>query len=674
MSCQPLVEYITKLAKGYESQRDALGFTARWDAIHAAMRRSDEYHRRLKSGEAHPSKDGTTRGRVDNRVDLVRQKVLAAHSITSDALLAGGRLAFMLVDDSLPQEVAALRRTRPDLDDAITNRLDAIDDNQRYIIRQLEDGDAMSVVDVALKASAKYSVSYLKFITRPSSESEHDTGADGLLYFNPSARTIPGVSYVSPYHMLYDLSVGFDDSPMHIEQGRAFRHELAEMDDIPGVFLNTLREVVNGTDDTTSKASDTPATREIGVVTQPIRIFEAWGLAPLKHVIAALQERQKSSDGDSCSYCGPAMDDLQSEYERDDAQLIEVYALLAQGDKLLRLEVIRREDRPYFELPWEQIPDDSGFAGVGDAALQWDELTSSILRAAVDNITRTANLIIAVNRKLIDGQLRKTDIGTVLEMTDQEDINKAIQQLKLTDVSGPLRELIGELLAQCDLSTMIPRIEQGQQVSEPQTLGELRERVERAGKYLGSVIRLADKAIKGLVSRMYRHNMADPACPCPRIPLRVQALGFTSFENKHVRATRILSMFAMLKDDPDLRRRLNLAWWLEEMVKSADINPDQALLSPQQMLEQADQEIAMLQRQQAAASSQGQTDLALELADREARAMKMRADAERSLATAEKLRSDKTIAEARAVTELRAAAVSQPAPAPAPVPISPAVT
>jgi hypothetical protein len=129
-----------------------------------------------------------------------------------------------------------------------------------------------------------------------------------------------------------------------------------------------------------------------------------------------------------------------------------------------------------------------------------------------------------------------------------------------------------------DDDSMVPRIAQGVREPGDQTAAEASMRQAAASKYIGMAIRNLDNGIiEPLVKAFYDYNMNDPDVQAGKGNYIVQALGFTSFQNKTDRIKSLQTMLALALSDPELRKETKVRYYFEEIAKALDTDPDQGL-------------------------------------------------------------------------------------------------
>jgi hypothetical protein len=180
---------------------------------------------------------------------------------------------------------------------------------------------------------------------------------------------------------------------------------------------------------------------------------------------------------------------------------------------------------------------------------------------------------------------------------------------------------------------------------------EVAQRLERAGRYFGDILRRFDTLIADIVDWVYVNNLLDPEIsPQLKQPFRIKALGFASFFNRIHRLNHLFTLLNLMLSKPEIAQISRLRWVLEEICKALDLDPDQVLKTPQEMEAEAAQLQAELDRQQAAPGGADPQQAALV----QAQIDRLLAEAEKARAQASAVQDDARVKKAKAVFDLRA--------------------
>lgn len=297
---------------------------------------------------------------------------------------------------------------------------------------------------------------------------------------------------------------------------------------------------------------------------------------------------------------------------------------------------------PFYSIPWEEDIDEAETYGVADNLAQTQAVLNSAIRAFEDNKRFSSNVLLGIKRRMLNtpGWDGKVKPGTVLEVSEEaRTIADAISAFVVPDVGGSLMQLIQMFLEFGDEESMVPRIQSGGRDSQ-QTAYEASIRVEKAGKYMGAVVRNFDDGfIEPVVRDFYEWNMLDPQVSTGKGAYDVRPLGFTSFQDRVMRLQAIQQLLGMVLADPELRKMVKVEDALREICKALDLDPEQWLRSVKDLQDQANQqpnvaEVLAIEGQKAT------------IAKTQAEAVKARAE---TVAIGERLKIER----ARAVVDLK---------------------
>jgi hypothetical protein len=283
------------------------------------------------------------------------------------------------------------------------------------------------------------------------------------------------------------------------------------------------------------------------------------------------------------------------------------------------------------------------------------ESTHKVLQNAIrsfeDNKKLASSLTLGVKRRMIEGAWDgKMKPELVIDLSEEaRDVSAALSAFVTPDIGQSMLGLIDLFLQFGDEESMVPKIQQGQSDGD-QTAYEARVRVEKSGKYMGTVVRNVDSyLIKPLVGDFLDHLMADPDVPEGKQDWEVLPLGFTSFQDRVVRLQAIQLFLSIVLGDEELRSYVKLEEAVREITKSLDLDGDQWLKSKQMRDEEASQPTAQ----------QILGELAIEQA---------KADIEKSQAETEKAKAETDAVGSKALVERATAVKALNTPTPAPKP------
>lgn len=671
-----VVSFIESALGDYKSTRKPL--EDKWNRNYANYKRDRTLLGAHKEENPAPTDDADKGKRVPVSFDVTTQKITTAVSIIGDVYFKGGRLPFMLSDDSLPTEIEEELAMIPEGDErraALEQRIAAVQENENLIHRQNEESDAAEVMETVVLAGAVYGKMYVKWYLKNVQREEYapiDPNMPGAMDVVEYSETVPAIAYKSPWCMYHDWSVSLRDSESVIEVDDISTLDLERMlTGVDGMNEKVVREILNNScrsdkGVSTNDESAPPIKREMAKRNQSLVRWQWWGYIPKDKVAQALREMgQQTQEPDQSAV---AFGEYQSP--------VYVHAIVVEG-KLVKLVETDPREMPYYDADWQKLIDGLGSVGVADNL----ESAQHVLDAAVDSLVELvgylSKFILAGKRRLMKGDFVKMEHGLFLDLDeDAQDVRQAVQQLVMQDNSGPLMQLVQTFISFADYSSGVPRAEQGQQAESAQTAFELKSRLERSGKYLGSVIRRLDELVEKVINRHYRFNQLNPENRITKGNYRVRAVGFSSFENKWDRVSRLINILMMILQNEDLKAISKIRYLFEEILKAEDVDPDQIIKSPSELLAEADQqEAALMQAEQAMQAQGGGTPAdqeAIEL--RRAQIERLRAEAYKKTVEAEELKQTGLIKRAETAAKLRVMAphATPAAPAKAAEPAMPA--
>lgn len=671
-AAQGLAGWVQGRFEAYKRQRSTL--TNKWENNRRAFQCLDpETGKRWK-----PKSEAQRDWHSIYVTDVARTKTITAHSIVAESMFKGGGINFMLAPDDDHLEAQDVQAPAGNQDESAA-RASAIDTRTRMIRRQLDACDAEGVLDAALLLAAEYGESYIRTFFHVVETDALVRGMDGVAELVTQSETMPAIMVRPPQAIFRDLrqddltkGEGLIDrdeidlptlrkwakAPMY--DAELVKRVLEKLDQ-PGAGGGTT-----GASETSSDSSSdarTPRQTAVQGEANGVEVLEYWGLARVSDIRNHVTARN-GDGGNVPAHYAKIIADL-ADMDGDD--WAEITATVVSG-KVLRLAYTKTpRARKFYRLVWERDPDALGGVGIPDKLLHHYVTMTGATRALEDNAKLLSNLLLLVKRHYLNTDLDQWEPGKAIDVSDDvTDARMAMVPVQFPNILGPIVTVLESFLSMADLSSMVPRVAQGQQTAEPQTLGELNSRLEQAGKYLAGVIRRADAAVEWIVNEHYRWIETDPDQPPAPFVFRAKALGFTSFENKVTRLTRLLQALRMTLESEDIRALSRLRPLVEEIYKAMDIDPEQILKS------QRDLETEAAQRSEALASGTGgdpveRQKAAAEIARLNAEAQAIAARATLDEQRAGKIAEDRQIRKVEVVRQLTAPpaeAVQPAAPGP----------
>lgn len=652
-----LVEEIQSVLKTYQSQRDPL--ECKWNRNYAAYSRN---HLHDQSGWLSPDfqtsekEDDPESWQSSTVPDITKQKVVSATSLVSDVLFVGGKLNFALKDETLDSEARAGPSAPEGAGLDVPGVVDPIEENQKLIHRQLDECDAPAHLERCVLSAALYGRCYAKRFVRVSRNERLAQDETGEVYFEQEERKDPAIEYKSVWNIFRDESCSLEESDAVIETAWRSPYHVRKLRDKSNVIAENLREVL---EQSRSKAGDrnrsgadsqreSPLNRNLRARRNTVRMVEFWGRLPRKLVEDFEAEMQSMGEDGN----GPPMDPEDEQEAGDD---VEVMVLLAD-DIPVRFSRTKPEWRPYFTSDWEERLDDVCPIGVADNVEVEQTVLTTVVRAIEDNVKQSAKVVWGVIERFVIGGLPKwLRPGQVLALEEEaKSVDNALKQLETRSVISELIQVIELYLGFADTSSMLPRAAQGQQVDTPQTAYELRERLEKAGKYLGRVIGRLDGMVERIVAAFLRQNMLDPDASVPKLPLTVKSLGFTSFENRVTRVQRLMELLTMAMQNEPLAQISKIRWLWKEILVATDVDPDNILKTAAELEADAQAEQAQLMaQQQAADGGESSPELQIRMQESQAKIAQLTAQAELAREQILSVRNKDLLERAKTVSQLR---------------------
>jgi len=295
---------------------------------------------------------------------------------------------------------------------------------------------------------------------------------------------------------------------------------------------------------------------------------------------------------------------LATDYENDGDE-VEIGAVMAENE-VIRHVRIKPDSRPHGRVVWEIDLDGTSGIGVADNVESIQMVLNGMVRAFEDNKKLSANVIVAIKKSLLIDWSGEFKPGENIEISEEaRTAAEAIQQIIIQDVGETLLSGIGLMERYGDEVSMLPKILQGA-VHEKQkvdTLGEMNLLQANAGKYIGSIIRNFDEGmIEPIISRFYEYNMLDETVSKGKGNYIAKPSGFSGFQNKILRLTKILQALNLVVSSPAIAAETKLKPLLEETFRGLEIDPQGVFKTKQE--KEADAQ-AMAQARQQAFDEQG---------------------------------------------------------------------
>lgn len=622
LDCNTIAGYLWKQLDEFRQNRQDL--EDKWNENYNQFKGEvEEAADRLKEGEA----EGWRSSRFLNKT---KQKVSYVYALFIDMLLQGGKIPYMLAPSSADEEAASkspeLQQNMDATIDAMTDLLDQqlIDcDADRHMMRLAFSGaiygeywSKNSVMDVTRKG-------YKKSV--PEGLAPEQQADPSLISWEMYSET-----HKSPVPWLYrpiwqmywdveeaDLQKGagvYEEVPVTAHWLRGRKGQAFYIDKNIDSILDEIETSQTTAGNTTSLSKNStelpPRYRDLKFRKKTILFAEFWGRVPRKQCEDFEREMQTANP----NYEIPDLRQNAGEDEVQAGDEIEITAsvVLSGQNKtpmVVRYARIDENKRPYQRGFWEEELDAIGGFSIPDNCKEAQAALNGFVRALEDNIKLAGNVMVALKRRFVTNidDIEKSGLkpGTIFDVSeDCKDARQAVQQVSLADMSSGIAAGLSKWELWHDEESLVPRIAQGQVTPGDRTAYELSTMMEKAGKYVGSAIRNMDEStIEPGMQFMYQYNMDDPELQVGKGNYVVKALGFTSFQDRVVRVSKIMQFISLLMSNPMLASFAKWPWLIQEIAKALDMDPDQCLKTEQERQQEAE---AMAQAQAQMQQAQAQ--------------------------------------------------------------------
>lgn len=634
--------------------------------------RNREAYRGIMTGAWKTSGDDS-----QTHVGVTRQKVVAGFALVMDQEMQGGDVPFMLVPS--PVQNVEFEEMPPEVQEAIK---DAIEDQTDLMKQQAQDCHADRALSKNVMSAAIYGETYAKYFV-------HDVVVPGWRPVQPegfdfsrvpqgeatvwepfsTSHKSPGWDYVSVWKIYRDLETE------HIRLGGGViqrdmicPYDLRSKMGAQFWIKTAIEAVISGAKQTGSaqslegKDSLIPGLREIVERTKNIDFRESYLRCPAKDVLAYERDRlaeARAVDPTAVIDGIPEPEPVEpGAQEPGDGETIDVAVGVANS----QIVFYRRMDHsewPFYRIVWQDDLDEVGGSGIADNVENSQKLLNGSVRAFEHAKKMSSSPLMGVKeRMLVDGKAPPVvAAGMVVRLNDAcRDIREALSVWTVPDVAASLLTLIDLGFRICEEDSMIPRTAQGLSQSEKMTAYQIATLVERAGKYIGAVIRNIDALIEDVFTDFYNYNMADPDQKRGKGNFTVKALGFTSYQDRVVRMQNLMQFLTLLIQNPILAADYKVGGIAEEFGKALNIRTEQFKKTPEEKAAEAEQAGGMT------------PEVALSLQMVQANVEKVRAETQAILAKIQQEQQRIEVAQAETMAKLQNQMAPPPPPPPAGVP------
>lgn len=624
-----LVSYLNDLLGVWREQRKQL-LEAKWS------RNLSAFKRECSEADMPWSKPPNFKPWQSTTVsDLTKSKVVAGKVAVCDIMLRGGKVQYLLQreeDDAtgLPMqnipaggpdagaggqpggaEVGATAGT--EMPGAAINPTEMIERHKALIDRQLEWCDAEGELGAGVLYGALTGETWVHTFIRNHEERRVAEILPGTGIFDrvTEVTPAPAVEHVSPWEMFWDMEWGPRKGDGLCRIQYMSPSDLRDLKHLPLYIPEAINDVLadkkemlpsqsvgGGGDDSqdpVKRRRNANKRRNIAVMEFQCRVPQSVALQNEKD----LREKYPKAEFDFADDLVPTAD--LEDGETDEDYTVEINCVVACDTVIRYSRVESASERSYFRCIWEDDPEGFGGISVADNVEMETGVLTKLTRALEDICKISSRIILAGKRRLIDGDARidMTDPDTFIELSESvTDVREALQQFQVSAPIGEILRALEYFLAIGDMSSNIPRAQQGQEAGNPQTFSELRERLNRAGMYMGDVFRHYDELIEDVIEWFVEQNLTDPELDFPKMPIRVRALGFASYMDRVVKLDAIYGLLDRILNNQTLQQICNVKPLVQEAAKASDIEPTLFLKTNEELQEAAAREEQLLAAQQ----------------------------------------------------------------------------
>jgi hypothetical protein len=595
-----LQDSVNELFRSFSSNRQQT-LEPRWLDSYNVFNRIIDASKHEKKGEAENWRSKAYLG-------TTRQKIVSAAAIIVDTMMQGGKINYMLQASEMSKEVLEAAGFPEDYNEDTKEKQEAlIDDQLGWAKADLE-------MRRGILSGAIYGDSYAKVVLddhtttsfKPIEGTLLKEAPEALRFqFSKESRTYPKWQHISNWDVFTDL----EDPDVRTNLGffhRSFTRpaELKRMmkADDEGVIKRNLKLSLDASKESTpdTSATTSPKYNALNTTFNNLRLLDFYGFVDSGKLKTFLQDNAPDM-----------LDDF--DLEDEDGE-VEVHLLLAGTNNLIvKVSTIDETlGRPVFHVPWEDDTEDSiGATGVADNCMNTQHLLNGIFRAIVDNQKLSGNALLGVKEEHLMESFNEIVPGKKIRLSpDCPDIRQALQNFQIQDVSGGLIQVFNIVSQMLEEDSNIPRIQQGIEASREETAFSASQRLEKSGKYFGQIVRNYDDGfVEAIISYMYRYNMIDPDVKIGKGDFDVQALGFSSFQNRITRLNGLRQFLELALSHPDIFEKLKLENLFREFARMLDLDPEQVTFS--------EEEVAEREAREAELARQAQEQAQLESAQKE---------------------------------------------------------
>jgi len=570
----------------YKAWRDDRKPTdAKWEKNYNA------FHRILQEW-----RDGDAKKSWKSRAVLgyAKQKIVSGVSLVLDTMLQGGEIPFMMkLSPYSRHQQADPERAKRD-----------VDSMTRLHRQQLRDCHADRAFAMNVLSAATYGETFavrrVISVERPGFQpvqipgiTDTSTLSPDLIQWEPYTQTTLAPSWEdeSNWNIFRDMEVndprkGIGYFRRRFITATELRSKLGKPFFIDANIRTMLEQQKTGgnpaipvpdPEDGADNATKPPGLREIKNTTRSIRYLEGFLEVPRAYAENFQRYVEYIATG------GNAQSSMN--FRTTDTELagdtVECMVVLA-NELVVRFARVDPQERNLYRAVWEHSIDNPNGIGVADNVEPEQNAMSGALRHIENTSKLASSLILAMRERAFENpeDFNKGIQEGFLKLIIHEDFDgsaaDAIHQVTIKDAGKAVIDLIKMLEGFGDNDSMIPKLSQGIANPRQETAFADAQRAEKAGKYIAGVIRNFDEGlIEPIMTDFYRFNMEDPAITEGKGDYIIIPTGFSSFQDRVQRITKLQQWLVLILSDPRMSDEYSIPRLGEAIGKALDMDPDE---------------------------------------------------------------------------------------------------
>jgi hypothetical protein len=634
-----LFQHLSGLLEGWKDHRK-VAIEADWTRAH------DNFNGKFDDSESETSTRASKSWRSKAFYPLTEQKVTAAQAQLQDILFKGGKFPYdvkttpipddpammaameQMADGETPigpegqQQVAQMAMDKKTLEARIKNMKKRLDD-------QFAESDAASVGLISIYDGALYGTAFLE--SPRVIRKKRYRWVKGKQGFTKKEvyEDVPTVSNLSPWDCWPDPECGG-----MVQNGIGFFHR--EKISAPG--LQDLYSLVFPSDSIISKDADAEEYEYEYIKDEFDRLLldieeknePQHGFNTSEGPSEAVESGHSNLNYDVFTFSGSVQNKYLKDYIDDlegrDSHFTEAIVIFC-NQRVIKCVVnpFPGGRRPYHMVPWTKVPGSAFGRGVAQKIFDAQKNVNRLMRMYIDNKRLSGNLMTAIDKsKLKRGESLELYPGRNWEFDgafQDGDVRKLIQPIFFPDVTAGVLEAIGTMVQWADQSSGVPRILEGGGGGESSTAYAENQKIASASKQLGLVLKNYDMhAWIPIVESFYDWNMEFLKDNNVKGDFSIQATGFATFENKHLRKLDLERLLLMSQQLPALQVKIKSDPIVEDWAIAGNIDPERYMLTvdevavkmQQQQQQQMEQQAAGMQMEQQKQFMEHQFDIEME--------------------------------------------------------------